>query len=589
MRASAAIRASSVVGGGAHEANRRRLGASDAGGRYPVPSRTAVAMSASSTSDTAAAAAASSAAKDAAANEASDWTSLRRASGVNLAVGHPGRLPDRVLARAMESAAAKLRGDALASDLGFRPADDDLARLGAPPLSYVARRGAPEALAVVSRFLSEAYAFGNSDRPERYAAREDSLMITNGVSHGLDLACAALTRPGDVVVVELPTYFLAADVFADRGLAAVGVGGGGGDGDGSHFDVDAFEARLRDPNDALRPRMLYLVPTHSNPRGGTLPERDRERLILLAREFGFFVVADEVYHLLHWGDEPPPRRFAQIEREMEEREGENTWDAGADGWKVRAKADEDEDEENVYAEAPSEPDASNTASDAASDASLPSDTCSPRCSFSSHRARARLTAGNTSARVVSLSSFSKILAPGARVGWAEAAPPLVSALADRGYVASGGCVAPLAAGLVAEAIALGDQSEWLETLRVTFGASARALAEAVEEERNATGWSASETPTGGYFLWVKLPEGVTATSLAKHAAREEVAYLAGSRCVPGGAAGADDATRTCDKYVRLCFAFLEEDELREGARRLARAVRSAREEVARRDQKERGD
>ena len=140
MRASAAIRASSVVGGGAHEANRRRLGASDAGGRYPVPSRTAVAMSASSTSDTAAAAAASSAAKDAAAKEASDWTSLRRASGVNLAVGHPGRLPDRVLARAMESAAAKLRGDALASDLGFRPADDDLARLGAPPLSYVARR-----------------------------------------------------------------------------------------------------------------------------------------------------------------------------------------------------------------------------------------------------------------------------------------------------------------------------------------------------------------------------------------------------------------------------------------------------------------
>ena len=47
----------------------------------------------------------------------------------------------------------------------------------------------------------------------------------------------------------------------------------------------------------------------------------------------------------------------------------------------------------------------------------------------------------------------------------------------------------------------------------------------------------SETPTGGYFLWVKLPEGVTATSLAKHAAREEVAYLAGSRCVPGGRRG----------------------------------------------------
>ena len=128
-------------------------------------------------------------------------------------------------------------------------------------------------------------------------------MITNGVSHGIDLACAQLTKPGDIVVVELPTYFLAADVFRDNGLDVVGVDGleegigpdGLPDGTPGYFDVGALERRLR--VDGLRPRLVYLVPTHSNPRGGTLPERDRKRLVKLAVEFNFYVLADEVYCL----------------------------------------------------------------------------------------------------------------------------------------------------------------------------------------------------------------------------------------------------------------------------------------------------
>ena len=53
--------------------------------------------------------------------------------------------------------------------------------------------------------------------------RGSELLLVAGASHGLDVACAALTKPGDVVVVETPSYFLAADVFADRGLRVVGV------------------------------------------------------------------------------------------------------------------------------------------------------------------------------------------------------------------------------------------------------------------------------------------------------------------------------------------------------------------------------
>ena len=69
----------------------------------------------------------------------------------------------------------------------------------------------------------------------------------------------------------------------------------------------------------------------------------------------------------------------------------------------------------------------------------------------------------TAARVVSVSSFTKILAPGLRVGWLEAAPALVDRLAARGYVVSGGGVAPLASQIASRVVASGDLDACLAT------------------------------------------------------------------------------------------------------------------------------
>ena len=162
-------------------------------------------------------------------------------------------------------------------------------------------------------------------------------MLVAGASHGLDVACAALTKPGDVVVVETPSYFLAADVFADRGLRVVGVAGAGLNDetdatdvtdvtdvtdetidettDDASFDVDKLERLLEN---GLRPRLVYVVPTHGNPRSSTMCAEKREKLLRLARTRDFYVVADEVYHLLSWekGERAPPPRFREVEREM---------------------------------------------------------------------------------------------------------------------------------------------------------------------------------------------------------------------------------------------------------------------------------
>ena len=87
-------------------------------------------------------------------------------------------------------------------------------------------------------------------------------------------AVARLTKPGDVVFVEEPTYFLAMQIFADHGLRVVGVPI---DDDGMR--MDALEALLA----AHSPRLLYCIPTGQNPTGVSMPLERRHRLVELAR------------------------------------------------------------------------------------------------------------------------------------------------------------------------------------------------------------------------------------------------------------------------------------------------------------------
>ena len=64
----------------------------------------------------------------------------------------------------------------------------------------------------------------------------------------------------------------------------------------------------------FRPKLVYIVPTHSNPQGVTMPQKAREELVRLAHEYKFHIIADEVYHILSWSKEPLPDRFCKVER-----------------------------------------------------------------------------------------------------------------------------------------------------------------------------------------------------------------------------------------------------------------------------------
>jgi 2-aminoadipate transaminase len=142
-----------------------------------------------------------------------------------------------------------------------------------------------------------------SDRLARIDGRAPEpgeVFVAAGASQALDLTCAALARPGDVVLVDSPTYHLALRIIADHGVELVGAPA---DEDG--IDPDGTAALLRRLRAAgRRVPLLYLVPTFANPTGGCLPADRRAALVAVARQAGTVVVEDDTYRELAYGPAP---------------------------------------------------------------------------------------------------------------------------------------------------------------------------------------------------------------------------------------------------------------------------------------------
>jgi 2-aminoadipate transaminase len=174
--------------------------------------------------------------------------------------------------------------------------------------------------AAAERLLEEsgpgALAYGRTQGPpalceqiaRRVAAREgravpaDEILVSGGNSQALDLVLAMLTAPGDVVLVESPTYNLALGVLRDHLVEVVGVPL---DGDG--LDVDMLERTLvRLRTGGRKARLLYTIPTFHNPSGACLAPARRERLLEIARAWDLTLVEDDVYRELAYDGPAPP-------------------------------------------------------------------------------------------------------------------------------------------------------------------------------------------------------------------------------------------------------------------------------------------
>ena len=177
---------------------------------------------------------------------------------------------------------------------------------------------------------------------------------------------------------------------------------------------------------------------------------------------------------------------------------------------------------------------------------------------------APLTARNPEGSIY-LGSFSKVLAPGLRLGYlvapAQVMPKLLQAKQAADLHSPG-----FNQRMVAQVLQGGFLERHVPTIRALYRSQRDAMLAALEREMQGLGltWNA---PDGGMFLWARLPEGMDAAALLPHAVERGVAF------VPGAAFYADAADR---RTLRLSFVTATPQQIASGMAMLAAAIRSQR-------------
>ena len=164
--------------------------------------------------------------------------------------------------------------------------------------------------------------------------------------------------------------------------------------------------------------------------------------------------------------------------------------------------------------------------------------------------------------VLSLGSFSKIMAPGLRLGWIQTGPQLLKRIIGCGLLDSGGGLNPFTSALARSAIEMGLQHDHLETLKTTYTKRKIALSNALRKYLPDT--VRFIEPGGGFFIWLVFPEGLDTEQMRVEARRNNVGYL------PGVKFSSRKGMRNC---ARLSFSYFDTPELEEGAKRLGLVIK----------------
>ncbi len=129
--------------------------------------------------------------------------------------------------------------------------------------------------------------------------RPDEIILTNGGSEALTLALRTVTRPGDTIAIESPTYFMMLELIKSLGLKSLEIPTHPRDG----LSIEALDFATRTPG-AVQACMV--IPNFHNPLGSLMSVAHKRRLVVLAAERGFTLIESDVYGETYFGDERPP-------------------------------------------------------------------------------------------------------------------------------------------------------------------------------------------------------------------------------------------------------------------------------------------
>ncbi len=301
----------------------------------------------------------------------------------------------------------------------------------------------------------------------------DDLLITTGSQQGLDLLARALVNPGDLVAIESPTYLAAVNALEltrPRFLTVPTTSCG--------MDVDALVSSQ------ARPKLLYVVPTFSNPCGAQMPLEARIKLLQWAADKKVFVIEDDPYGELRFPATPALPSLHQLASHQ----------PGAHGW------------------------------------------------------------------VAYLSTLSKCMAPGLRIGWMMA-PASVLDACIRIKQAMDLHTSSLVQEIAAAYLQSGLMDAAVERMRVTYESRYRVMREALEDafgDQMTIGEAA-----GGMFLWARFNDGTHTRALLTEALRDNVMFVPGNAFYAQGNLGASE--------LRLSFVTNATERIREGVQRLKSA------------------
>jgi DNA-binding transcriptional MocR family regulator len=313
-------------------------------------------------------------------------------------------------------------------------------------------------------------------RQEGLTLERPQIMLSGGSAQALDHVCTMLTRPGDIVLVEAPTYHETIQLFRDHGLCPKQIPT---DKDGLVVEhlVELLESLTQRGEQA---RLLYLIPSFQNPSGITLSANRRQPVLDLAERHNLLIVEDDVYRDLAYGEHVPPSLFAL----------------------------------------------------------------------------------DNGRRVLRIGSFSKILAPGVRMGWLMGPPGLVKRLIDSGLRCMSGGVNPLMANILAVFCQHGLLAPHIDHLREVYRERRDAMLDALTTHMpQSVEWT---RPGGGFFVWLTLPEPVRAAVVAAQAKEARLLVPVGDPFFAQAPTG---------QHLRLAFSYVTPTKIREGIETLGRVIR----------------